>query len=322
MSQIADVVQIKELGNRLRKLREGKGLSQDALAQKAKLMKAPIDKQTIWRIETGRQKAVRQHTLDALARALGVPPGTLIGAAPLPEVQPARAGRPNDEDYSINVQVDGAIRNAFTLAAMRYRVPIAQIVKLAPFLFVLAAEGSIERRRSALKDLREAFDNAQNLAMDFRHLPSSLLPSGSSAPELADEEKSISIRDILGETLPDNESIGSVIDPDYDESQYNPLVVYLKQAVRLNPDVALIRRFDRYSAEFDVCREDAMKLAGDDKELAQSIIDGEIILHKMQRELPNDAATEARIAWLREKREQNRAAVAAMIAVTIDDLLF
>lgn len=316
MSQITDAGHVKELARRLKELRSRRRLSQEALANKS-----GVSAQQIWRIETGQQKTVRALTVERLARALGCAPEILTGQAPLPEPGPTRPVQQSDEDYSINVSVDGAVRNAFTLAAIRYRVPIARIVELAPFLFVLAAEGSLERRRSKLTELRDAFDNSQNLAMGFLHLPSSLLPSGPGAPELDDEEKSISVRDILAERLSGNESIGSVIEPHDDESRYNPFVVYLKEAMRVDDGVASIRSFDRNTIEFDVCYQDALKQAGDNKELAQSIIDGEVMLHKMLRELPNDAAVEARIAWLHEKREQYRAAVAERITVTIDDLL-
>jgi hypothetical protein len=46
----------------------------------------------------------------------------------------------------VTYREDGAVRNAFTLTALRYQVPIARIVELAPLLFVLAAEASLKRR--------------------------------------------------------------------------------------------------------------------------------------------------------------------------------
>jgi transcriptional regulator with XRE-family HTH domain len=304
--------------SRLKELRKRSGLSQGALGQKVKKAAKDgegIDKQTIYRIEAGHQQAVRTSTVEKLAAALGVLPAVLTGQAPLPESEsePARARPSTDDDYSINVPVDGAVRNAFSLVQMRYRVPIARIVELAPFLFVLAAEASLERRKAKLDELQLAFEKAHDLLANFPYLPNSLYRGGSEAFELIAESQSISNRDIWGDTLPNSIFVGcNAIEPDYDEKKHNPFVVYLKEAAPADAAVASIRGFDRSSSEFDVCREDALKLAdgADDKEdLATSIVDGEIILHKMPRELLNDDAVDARIAWLREKRDAYCAAI-------------
>ena len=102
--------------------------------------------------------------------------------------------------------------------------------------------------------------------------------------------------------MPDTISAGNfTIESDYDKSEHNPFVVYLRQAAPADAGVAAMRRFDRHSGEFNVCREDALKLAGGDAELAASIVDGEVMLHTMPRELLNAGAVDARIAWLREQ---------------------
>ena len=143
MSQTIDPSRLKELRTRNR-------LTQDDLGKKA-----GVDKQTIYRLEAGRQPA-RTSTVEKLAATLGVLSGVLTGQAPLPGSDSGltRAQPLNDEDYPINVPVDGAIRNAFSLVQMRYRVPIARIVELAPLLFVLAAEASLERRSSSIPSFR------------------------------------------------------------------------------------------------------------------------------------------------------------------------
>lgn len=144
MSQIIDQT-------RLKALRADRGLSQAQLARKAKL-----NKQTMYRIEAGEHRHVRSRTVENIAKALAVDPKVLTGELPMPESD-AKATQPTPDtgDYVINVPVDGAIRNAFTLAALRYRMPIARIVELAPYLFVVAAEASLERRKKILKLLRK-----------------------------------------------------------------------------------------------------------------------------------------------------------------------
>jgi transcriptional regulator with XRE-family HTH domain len=303
MSQITDAGHVKELARRLKELRERRHLSQEALAKKS-----GVSAQQIWRIETGetgKQKTVRALTVERLACALGVAPEILTGQAPLPEPEPTRTVRKSDEDYSINVSVDGAVRNAFTLVAMRYRVPIARIVELAPFLFVVAAEASLERRRDIAKNLEEAFDHARSLVLSR---PYHSIDYWLYDDALASEKRSISTRDLLGDTLSGQPS-------EYDESQHNPFVTYLEDAAPSDAGVTSIRRFDRASVEFEVCREDVLKLTGGDEELTESVLAGEVILHAMPRELFNSDAADARVAWLREKRDAHRAAA---IISTVD----
>src|SRR5208337_5433187 len=132
--------------------------------------------------------------------------------------------------------------------------------------------GVLRRRRAKLAELRDTFDQAAVRLLNFPHLPTSLCPPGSHALELDAETHSISTRDIWGDRIPDSIFAGwDAIEPDYNESKHNPFVVYLKEAAPADAGVASIRGFDRSSSEFDVCREDALKLADGDEELATSI---------------------------------------------------
>jgi transcriptional regulator with XRE-family HTH domain len=308
-------------GSRLKELRSRAGLTQYELGKRCFAVeiggkKAAIDKQTIYRIEAGRQQAVRTSTFKRLVGALGVSPEVLSGQAPLPESEPTRARPSNDEDYSINVPVDGAVRNAFSLVALRYRVPIARIVELAPFLFVLAAEASLERRRLKVAEMEKALDEASSLALDaFPYLSETLLPGWG---HFGIEEKSISTHDILGDTLPDAGRMADIFDPGYNESEHNPFAVYLRDAAPTDGGAASFRGFSRGSSDFDVCREDALEMAGDE-DLANDIVQGHIMLHKMPRELFNDDAVDARIAWLREQQDAYRAYLATFVSA--EDLL-
>ena len=71
--------------SRLKELRNRKAWSQEELSRQTQLPGLPkIDKQTISRIESGKQKTHRSLTVQSLARALGVEPAVLTGDAPLP----------------------------------------------------------------------------------------------------------------------------------------------------------------------------------------------------------------------------------------------
>ncbi|MDP9487620.1 MAG: helix-turn-helix domain-containing protein [Actinomycetota bacterium] len=61
------------LGDRLRELREARGLRQEDLEERS-----GVDSQTISNIEVGRQMP-RTQTLMKLAKGLGVRPGDLLG---------------------------------------------------------------------------------------------------------------------------------------------------------------------------------------------------------------------------------------------------
>jgi transcriptional regulator with XRE-family HTH domain len=64
---------MKKLGRRIQRLREARGLSQEALAEKAGLSRGYLA-----RVETGRHEP-SLSMLDKLAKALGVPVAELLG---------------------------------------------------------------------------------------------------------------------------------------------------------------------------------------------------------------------------------------------------
>jgi transcriptional regulator with XRE-family HTH domain len=304
------------LPDRLRYLRLVHKLSQHDLAAKAGLSKT-----SIYRLETGRQPGRRQRTIDGLAKALNVDAGVLTGELPLPAL---RSGTPEDADtgqYQINVRVDGAVRNAFQLAAQRYRVPMARIVELAPFLFVLAAESSLERRGAKLAELEALFKREEELQPGFPHLPLIVVPNFEAKDALIAESESIEARDILASGLPDDIfDRFRHVEREYDEGVHNPFVLHLREAASAGAGGASIQYFDRSAAHFSVCREDAMTIAGGDRKLAERIMQGWAMLHEMPRELASDDAAEARIAWLNEKVVEQEARLAELYLAQLADL--
>ena len=72
------------IGERLKRLREIKGLSQNELAKRS-----GVHRPTISELEAGRQQDVTVETARRLARALGVSLGLLAGKEDDSEVEPA-----------------------------------------------------------------------------------------------------------------------------------------------------------------------------------------------------------------------------------------
>jgi transcriptional regulator with XRE-family HTH domain len=289
--------------NRLQELRRLRKLSQKALADKAKL-----SKETVHRLEKGRQPGSRQRTLEGLAEALEVEAGVLTGEAPMPKSDRPEQDARDSGQYQINVRVGGAVRNAFSLTVLRYRLPIARIIELAPFLFVAAAEASLERRRAKLAELEALFDEGEDaLNRNFPYLPFELVSNYGAA--LDAEKASIDERDILAAELPDEIFLSWPVAHKYDAAEHNPFVLHLKQASPADTSVASIGRFGRHDVEFSVCREDALKLAAGEAELADGIVNGWVLLNEMPRDLLGDDAAEARTTWLREKVDAARHAM-------------
>ncbi len=138
------------IGKVLRQMRKDRRWTLKKLAthcQTAGQCKITID--SLSRIENGKQSGNRASTLEALAKVFGVEPGVLTGDKPAAKEQPDP--QPDTGQYQLPVRVDGAVRNAFSLVVLRYRIPRTRIIELAPFLFVLAAERSLERRRARLR---------------------------------------------------------------------------------------------------------------------------------------------------------------------------
>lgn len=288
-------------GERVKLLRARLNLTQDALAKKAR-----VSKGSIYRIENGRQSGARQGLRDALAAALGVTMKVLTGELPLPS-DPA-ADEPEArlfEMFSLNHRVGGGIRNAYTLTALRYGIPIARIIELAPALFVMAAEASLNSRRANLEQLSELHDRLKGLRDNFAHLPENLLATHSSDDAFVAEEESIERRDIIATGLPDSIFYDSgSIKGVYDEDEHNPFIAHLQSQAKGFGEDVFIERFSHSDTTLHVCRADALELAGGDPDLADAILSGQVVLFRMPRELFAPAAREARVAWLTERNEE------------------
>lgn len=282
-------------GTRVKVLREQKKLSQAELAKKAR-----ISVDSLSRIECGRQSGKAGKTVENLSRALGVSEDVLRGDAPMPETSEAE---PTGLRRQLNVRVSDAVRNAFALAAIRYGIPANQIVELAPFLFVVAAEQSLRRRSERVAEMQSAIDRAWEVGESSRSylLRNTAYELLGETVHLEVERTSIASRDILAEeTLSDVFlSRSEEVDADFDEARDNPFVDTLRE-LAARSDAAEIERFWPGDIEYRVCRDEAVAFAGGNENVAEMILNGTIALHDIPSELRRDDAADRRKVWLQE----------------------
>jgi transcriptional regulator with XRE-family HTH domain len=269
---------------RLKQIRQLRGFkTRESLAQKAGL-----DKQTIYRLERER-KPIRRKNLERLAKALEVEPGVLTGEESIPEDSGSTAPPENDVNYQLNVRVDGLIRNAFSLAALHYKVPVRRIVELAPLLFVLAAEGSLKRRRDKLAELEASLDRASDQWSQIPHFPASAGEPSEQRQIMDAERESIAARDLFAEfefgwKLEDRDDLYE----DYDANKENPFALYLRECVGACDeaviDEALISEFSGSCNGYSVCWSEAVDFASGDQRLAVAIHFGLVSIHEVLRE--------------------------------------
>lgn len=302
------------IGSVLKMLRERQNLSQAALG-----VKANLTKDTLSRLERGKQSGASPRTREALAKALGVPLEVLTGELPLPSDEGTKPENLlDDRRYQLNIRIDGPIRNAFSLVALHYGIPLSRIVDVAPLLFVLAAERSLERRRQRLDELKEALEKASAIGNDFPHLAESVAP-GYFNESLIAERRSIDAGDILAKRIDDSDHLflgEGRLKSDYDPELDNPFVASLRDAAA-DRIKAKIDAFSRDEVAFKVCGADAVKLAGGDGTLAMSILNGWVLIHEIPRELLAETATEARVGWLKDKTAAHEAAWAELLAIEL-----
>ena len=138
------------------KLRKRKAWSRRELAERAR-----VSPQLVERVEKQAEAVtVRTQTLERLARAFGVEESVLSGEKRL---EPAT---PTPEHHSITVRSAPGLRLAYDLVDRYYGASPKDLFVLAPALFVLLAEGSLDSRRRKLEQAREANRALDELGQD------------------------------------------------------------------------------------------------------------------------------------------------------------
>jgi transcriptional regulator with XRE-family HTH domain len=178
----------------LKAVRNEKNLSRAELAEKC-----GCTLETVGRWERGKAKATQQRLKDALCEALDVPWEALC--RPHQPKSTIKPGAPDDGRQErvrpLNARVSHRAHLAFTLASQRYGVRIADIVELAPLLFMVAAEQSLADRQKKVDALGDAFDTLEAKRDDLRQINARIL-----FPDICEitegEAASIARREVFG----------------------------------------------------------------------------------------------------------------------------
>ncbi len=269
----------------LREAREGKGWTLSKLRDETN---GQVSVSTIVRIESGKIRGAREHTLMLLAAALQVKLEELCEVA-------------TSEPDLIKVPMGVGARNALRLVERRYRVRRRTITELAPLLFYIAAEQSLSARRKRLEEIREASHSLDDLRSRVRHLPYNLAAYGDKALDV--EAASIERRDLFGREIAKevDEFLGSR-DEYYNHDEENPFAAFLTDALektRGPNDADEPVRCPSWSGEpsYYICQDEAAEIVGGDQTAADVIVEGRADLHDKPKGTPAEIAE-----WARSKR--------------------
>lgn len=301
-----------------------KGLSVKELARKASSPKHRISERTISRLRSGKEAGgVRLQNIVALANALDIKTGNLTGELPASDTDSPES--PFVPETRWNVRLPTAIRNAYSLVEIRYGIPPARIVELAPIVFLLMAEQSLASRRQRLKEMRDAYAARQALAGQARHLSLNAAYDAVLDDIFAAEQSSIDQRDLFADALLDDRRLTSVeFYEDYSEDEHNPFAAFLRslaaELVALEAPIE-IDKVSRAQTEYKLGREHALVLADGNEALAEGILDGSLPLHELPSELRRGDKKTARLEWLRQKAAEWHEARRQCPNVALEDVL-
>jgi transcriptional regulator with XRE-family HTH domain len=253
-------------GRFLKKQRKIRSMTLDELAKAAK-----VDRQTIWRLESGKRTRASNTTVKKLADALHIPEARLKGDAPndeLPATQPAANGKKSQLGYRISEQA----RNALLLVANHYEVDAARIVELAPFLFLWAAEEFLRRQRAKLDELirlrnqtheaHESFGSA--FSNHFSSPPPPFEEHEDVDEAIAEEDMALSLRILLRGT-----------------NDREPFAEFLAELAEGTSGNATFEDWEGGSSpSYRVCEAKVLQLVGGDDAAAESIFLGHASLHE------------------------------------------
>ena len=302
---IADAQPVSILPDVLAELRKRKGWSRRQLAEAAR-----VSPQMIERAERQHGPVnVRERTSGRLARALGVEESVLRGEAP---VQPAM---PTPVQWSITVRSAPALRLAYELVERRYGVTPKDLFVLAPALFTLLAELSLEWRRGKLEQAREANRTLHELGESNATLYfakdwyQQAFDWG-----LATEAASIKKGDLLGREVWDEEGMQSWGFTE-DDVTVTPFADYLEELaekvdrpdmLRFRDQLLVHQGLDVWGANpYAVCSGDLDEIAGGSRHARWALEWGNARISEIPEELMSEEAKERRADWLASKLEDD-----------------
>lgn len=285
---------------RLSRLRKKNEFSRPQLAKRS-----GISERTIQRLESKSEskqcQKTHEHTVNRLAKALGVRAGVLTGELPLPGSgkEPAY----DSERVQISAQIEPKVRLAYDLIKRRYGVSPAEIINMAPLFFALLAEGSLAWRREKLKEVEEAIDRLVSIdgvwSFGFDYAAADVANEGVSI-----EENSIDKADLFGEHL-----FSRLIDVSFDPYENNPFASYLRK-LKDELDIAGVVDVDSGKLMFGVplkfpdyyiCCDELGGITNGSDHAKMALETGAARLSEIPEELMAEDASEKRTQWLEDK---------------------
>ena len=288
----------------LEKLREIRGLDQQALAERA-----GVSSRTILRIEIGESGETRRSTVEQIAKALRVKDVKVLAQEPESEAvkeavsealkKPEEEGEPRRNPLfpffqQVKLRFNSETILAYGLVAEQYGVETRQIIKTAPLLFTLLAEMSLAARRRRLEDMEAAFE----------HFPKHLIPR--SWLDLDAERASIGQRDIFTRHIHEHELNKSY----YNEEFRNPFNDFLIEQAKSLPDndaidpeeIENLGNFDDLPS-FSIFESYRKNLTGDSARADYALSHGYTRISKIPKELhgEDEDVTSERVKWLESK---------------------
>lgn len=308
----------------LKALRETKRLTQEVLVELVnRIGKGSLDKRQLQRIE-GKARLegphyVREKTLLALARALGVAPAELQSAREDSPAAPAEV----DERMPLPVKVRPATVTKLDLIRSAYMVTLEEIIDLAPLMFVYHAESSLRERRQRLASdwqLRARFMRA---LPEMQHL----IEEGEQATlsKLQAESDSIRYCDIFGTWLDhevsDDDEFGDNLFTEYLQRLSGHFAAPSKLEVDEELPAVLVPHAENRITDYTVCTEYLDWLTGRDPEIKTAILNRELLIDnipaklRVRRDIPLDILAQdfsdgeaGQVACMRRELQQQRAA--------------
>ena len=292
----------EERAARIRKLGDLRGLGPQDLANRAK-----IQLRQVTRARDPKHPSVfGPKTLVALAKALEVDLGVLTGELPMPEEK----AKPSAVMKKTRIEVSTATNNMAVLVGWHLRVPAALIYEWAAFAALALAYESLEQRASRLDKLRAANEARTALSADYRHLPMRSVFDPMAEEAINAEASSLANRDIFGEEPAEASMFkDEAWDDDVDTDRDNPLARSWRDKVNGLNLPAKVEAISRFRTDYEVGKDEALRLCSGDEKLANAVLSGEIDLNDMPRKLLTKGTGPERLEWLRLQAEAHRMAV-------------
>ncbi len=288
----------------LKAFRKKRGWSQKELAAKC-----GCSPEQVSRWERGKILRVRSHSRGRLTNALGVSWEDLTqapGFGPRPTVQ-------------LNIRVRADVPHALALVGLHYGVRAAQIIELAPLLFLINAEKSLARRQENLDAISELFDRATLESQKAApHLAPAFYVRHETGDAIYEEQESINRRDVFNHGEAET----------YDVEDHDPYTTYLKTLVADLP-TGLVEELSpsyRSGPRYTIAQDTLRKVTGisGDNETEQELLDhincGDLSLREVLSK-KQELSREKFSGWLSDQHEALKAEQDAAQRSALDKLL-